>query len=245
VKLELVLIPPGKFIMGSPETEEGRYKYEGPVHEVVISKPFYLGKFEVTQKQYSYLMKSNPSWFSPMGRGSKDLRGANPSLLPVDNITWNEAQRWLDALNTKLGKKLARFPNEAEWEYAARAGTRTPYHLGLGLDKTKANFNYGLGRTEEVGKYQQSSNAFGLFDIHGNVWEWCGDWHDDATYLNRAKHPDQCTDPEGAPTGKYRVLRGGGWNVYPRNARIADRFRMEPTQSNNSIGLRVAVNLPE
>ena len=190
IGMKLVLIPPGKFLMGSPKEEEHHEIDEEPRREVEISKPFYLGAFEVTQAQYRQIMGTNPSFYSPTGDAKDEVKGLNTDDFPVERVSWHDAKQFcvkLSALpaETKAGR-VYRLPAEAEWEYACRAGTTTPFHFGKSLSADQANFdervdlpgeNKGewLGRTTKVGSYKP--NAFGLFDMHGNVLEWCEDWY--------------------------------------------------------------------
>ena len=210
VKLEMVLVPAGKFKMGFTKKEledfrvaiqEGIKKItkkklgkedldlvdlimskQGKQHEVTLTKPFYMGKYEVTQEQWEEVMGNNPSY----------TKGAK---LPVTKVSWNDCQEFIKKLNAKTSGGF-RLPTEAEWEYACRAGTTTKYSFG---DKiTPKDANYGDSRIDkpvEVGSYKP--NAFGLFAMHGNVCEWCKDWHGD--------YPFAVTDPKGPATGEYRV----------------------------------------
>jgi formylglycine-generating enzyme required for sulfatase activity len=225
VTMKLVLIPAGKFIMGSPDSEKDRKADEGPQHEVTISKPFYLGVFEVTQEQYEQIIGKNPSNF----KGSDN---------PVESVSWEDATAFCKMLSDKTGRTV-RLPTEAEWEYACRAGTRTAHFCGDDASKLGdfAWFNQNSERkTHPVG--QRKPNAFGLYDMHGNVWEWCGDWYADS-YAN-AKNQD----PTGPDSGTQRVLRGGCWYYIPRGCRSAHRGGLTPDGRNYSIGFRVAVDLP-
>ena len=203
VKLEMVLIPAGKFMMGSPESEKGRSKDETQ-HEVTLTKPFYMGKHEVTQEQWESVMGNNPS----------DTKGAK---LPVADVSWEECQEFIKKLNDKT-KGGYRLPTEAEFEYSCRAGTTTAYSFGDSLTKTDANID-GLS-ISAVGSY--NPNAFGLYDLHGNVFEWCEDW--------KADYPKgAATDPKGPATGKSRVLRGGSFLNLESSARSSFRFNYSPS----------------
>ena len=194
VTMKMVLIRPGKFMMGSPETEKGRFDHEVQ-HEVTISKPFYMGVTEVTQAQYEAVMGTNPSHF----------KGATK---PVEPVSWNDAAEFCKKLSEKT-RQAVRLPTEAEWEYACRAGTQTAFSFG---DDPSALGDYAWwdgnsGKTPHpVG--QKKPNAWGLYDMHGNVWEWCADW-----YEGLQKGP--VTDPSGPATDNgvrgSRVLRGGAW----------------------------------
>ena len=197
VKLEMVLIPAGKFMMGSPTSEKGRNDDETQ-HEATLTKSYYMGKYEVTQEQWEAVMGNNPS----ETKGSK---------LPVTDVSWEDCQEFIKKLNAKT-KGGYRLPTEAEWEYACRAGTSTAYSFGDRLTKNDANIEGDS--IEEVGSYKP--NAFGLYDMHGNVWEKCEDWFGD--YPVRS-----VTDPKGPAKGEYRVLRGGSFYNYVSNARSSSR----------------------
>ena len=212
VNITLIYIPAGQFDMGSPIEEIKRDSDEAQ-HRIKLTKPFYIGKFEVTQLQYRVIMSENPSKFG----GDK---------LPVDNVNWYEACRFLKKLSDKTGLKL-RLPTEAEWEYACRAGTKTAFNTGTTIDSDFANYDatqpYADGiigkelkRTSEVGSYQP--NAFGLYDMHGNVWEWCSDFYDKDYYK-----VTPLMDTKGPIEGKSKVIRGGAWNEKAYKCRSADR----------------------
>ena len=214
VKLEMVLIPAGKFKMGSPESEKGRRGNETQ-HEVTLTKPFYMGKHEVTQEQWESVMGNNPS----------DTKGAK---LPVTRVSWEDCQEFIEKLNanTKGGYRL---PYEGEWEFACRAGTTTAYSYGDSLTKSDANIEGGS--IKEVGSYKP--NAFGLYDMHGNVWEWCEDGHEE--------YPEgPVTDPKGPATGERRVWRGGSFNCLVSFARSSFRNFNSPTNRTYYYGFRLA-----
>jgi formylglycine-generating enzyme required for sulfatase activity len=217
VKFEFVGIPSGSFCMGSNDVEsDGK-----PVHRVNISRPFLMGKYEVTQAQWQAVMGNNPSEF-------KDCGGD----CPVDNVSWDDAQDLLTKLNKK-GEGTYRLPTEAEWEYAARAGSMTKYFYGNGESSLPnyAWYNANSGnKTHLVG--QKSPNDWGLYDMHGNVWEWCQDWYSD--YRSGA-----VTDPTGATSGSFRMIRGGAWSSPALFLRSADRLYREPSDRTNLYGLRV------
>ncbi|MFA6186787.1 MAG: formylglycine-generating enzyme family protein [Phycisphaerae bacterium] len=232
VTLTLVLIPAGEFDMGSPMEELKRDSDESQ-HHIKLTKSFYIGKFEVTQLQYRVIMEQNPSKFG----GDK---------LPVDNVNWYEAARFLKKLSDKTGMKF-RLPTEAEWEYACRAGTKTAFNTGTTIDSDFANYDardpYAdgiigtyLDRTCEVGKYKP--NAFGLYDMHGNVWEWCSDIYDEDYYK-----VTPLTDPKGPAEGKPKVIRGGAWNEPAWKCRSADRNHRWPKDNQPMIGLRVVMDV--
>jgi len=227
VKMELVLIPAGEFLMGSPEDEEDRDNDEGPQHRVRIARPFYMGKYEVTQAQWQAVMGENPSRFEDCGGDC-----------PVEEVSWEDCQAFCRKLSTRTGREV-RLPSEAEWEYACRAGTTTRFSFGDSdslLARYAWFYNNSNSKTHAVG--EKSPNAWGLYDMHGNVWEWCEDvWHDNY---------------EGAPTDgsawtsggdqSRRVLRGGSWNYYARRfLRSAVRLWVTPGNRDNYSGLRVVV----
>jgi formylglycine-generating enzyme required for sulfatase activity len=231
IGMKLVAIPAGEFMMGSPETEKERGGDEGPQHRVKITQPFYMGAMEVTQAQWKAVMGTNPSNF----------QGDN---LPVEQVSWDDCQEFLKKLSAKEGKTY-RLPTEAEWEYACRAGTTTPFNTGETINTDQANYNgnqvYGNGKP---GEYRQKTtpvgsfkpNAWGLYDMHGNVWEWCRDWYDENYFKN-----SPATDPAGPENGAYRVLRGGSWYNCPGFCRSAFRFRVNPDDRRNSFGFRVVL----
>ena len=201
VKLELVLIPAGKFMMGSPVSEVRRLSNETQ-HEVTFTKAFYMGKYEVTQEQWESVMGNNPSI---------KTKGAR---LPVTGVTWFDCQEFVKKLNGKTNGGY-RLPTEAEWEYACRAGTTTAYSFGGKITPKDANINIDGANIKAVGRYKP--NAFGLYDMHGNVAEWCEDRHGD--------YPaGVVTDPQGPATGTFRVLRGGCFYLYFSHTRSSDRF---------------------
>ena len=207
IKLEMVLIPAGKFMMGSFALEEGRLPIENE-REITITKSFYMGKYEVTQGQWEAVMENNP------------CREKNPKL-PVTTVSWNDSQEFIKKLNAKTNGKY-RLPTEAEWEYACRAGTRTRYSFGDKITKTDCNWIASFNEKPiEVGSYKP--NPFGLYDMHGNVWEFCEDW---GLYVDYSK--DETIDPKGEKIGKFRVLRGGSFYDKMHDIRSANRARVDP-----------------
>jgi formylglycine-generating enzyme required for sulfatase activity len=239
--------------MGSPDSEPARWNQEGPQTRVTLSQGFWMGKHEVTQGEYLAVMGSNPSYFTTANGYGTDLSR------PVETVSWHEAVAYCAALTAReraAGRLPAgyeyRLPTEAQWEYACRAGTTTPFHYGNALRSGMANF-YGpyeyppcggstwycynpsgiyLGRTTSVGSY--APNAWGLYDMHGNVWEWCQDWY--GVYGGVP-----VTDPQGPATGSYRVFRGGGWDSYANYCRSAFRYGGNPACRGSSIGFRVVL----
>ena len=219
VKIELVLILAGKFMMGSPASEVGR-KSDETQHEVTLSKPFYMGKYEVTQEQWQAVMGDNPS----------QIKG---SRLPVTNVSWNDIQDFIKKLNAKTNGGY-RLPTEAEWEYACRAGTTSAYAFGDSITKSDVNYDasQAQGSIKVVGSYKP--NAFGLFDMHGNVWEWCKDF--------KVDYPEAAlTDPQGQATGDRCVLRGGSFNNEKSSVRSSNRyFDSQTYRGNKPFGFRLA-----
>lgn len=202
IGMEFVLIPAGTFKMGA----EGQEADERPMQQVTITQPFYLGKYEVTQAQWQAVMGKNPSFFS-----------GDPAL-PVESVWWTDAQAFVKKLNEMEGHAQYRLPTEAEWEYAARAGSSTAYSFG---DTPQQLAEYAWykenagGKTHPVGK--RKPNAWGLFDMHGNVWEWVQDW-----YGKYASEPVQ--DPQGPTSGTHRMRRGCAWNNLARACRVTNRY---------------------
>jgi formylglycine-generating enzyme required for sulfatase activity len=222
IGMEFVPIPPGEFEMGSPSDEEGRWSAEGPVHHVNIGKAFYMGRYEVTQKQWRAIMGDNPSRFT-----GDDL--------PVEQVSWYEVREFIKKLNEKESTDKYRLPSEAEWVYACRAGTTTRYSFG-GDESNLGEYawyddNSG-DKTHPIG--QKQPNSLGLYDMHGNVWEWVQDiWH---------------SNYNGAPTdgsawesgdGTFRVFRGGGWSFLAANCRSAIRFFIDPGGRSSYLGFRL------
>ena len=251
VELEMVLIPGGTFIMGSPEGE-GRDN-EKPQHEVIVSA-FYMSKYPITRAQYRQIMGEDPSNCGPLLR--LDLLRHNPFRLnplrfevdrrkvgkrPVEWVSWNDAIEFCQKLSERLGRRYF-LPSEAEWEYACRAGTETAYYCGETITYKQARFKEDSGQTTSVGQYEP--NSFGLYDMHGNVFEWCcDDWHKD--YEN-APTDGIAWFSEGST---YKVIRGGSWNDDPSDCRSAYRdkaFRGIRDKSNrgNNIGFRVVCVAP-
>ena len=235
VNLDLIWIEPGTFTMGSPEDEMGRFDDEAQ-HEVTLTKGYWLGKYEITQAQYRAIMPSNPSEFT----------GAD---LPVEQVSWYDAMAFCEKL-TEIEKAAGRLPEgyeyalptEAQWEYACRAGTTTALNSGKNLsDKEQCP------EMDEVGWYSDNSNgsshpvgqkqpnAWGLYDMHGNVWEWCLDWYGD--YPSSA-----VTDPKGASSGSSRVVRGGSCYSYAYYCRSANRSGTRPDNGYIDCGFRVTLS---
>jgi formylglycine-generating enzyme required for sulfatase activity len=210
--MEFAPIPAGEFQMGSKSGDTD----EKPTHRVGITKAFELGKYEVTQAQWEAVMGSNPSHFKGADR-------------PVDSVGWWDAQEFLSSLNARNDGYRYRLPTEAEWEYAARAGT-----VGNNAGKLDSIAWYGANskrQTHPVG--QKQLNAWGLYDMQGNVWEWCQDWYDDSYYRN-----SPAKDPQGPSSGSLRVLRGGSWVTHTRDVRVTSRYKGGPVVQSALVGFR-------
>jgi len=230
--IEFVLLRPGKFRMGSPESESGRAPDEGPVREVRIGHPFFLGKYEVTQAQWAAAMASNPSHFRDAGAGA-----------PVENVSWEDCREFIAVLNSRVGATHAsplRLPSEAEWEYACRAGTRTRFSSGDSVeDLEKAGWfedNSALC-PHPVGR--KAPNPWGLYDMHGNVWEWC----EDAWCGGYEGAPKDGSAREKGGDPALRVLRGGSWDFDAAACRSANRYRAAPSLRRGNGGVRLALDL--
>lgn len=236
----LVWIPPGTFTMGSPTNEVDRSDWEGPQTVVTISRGFWMGKYEVTQGDYLALMGSNPSYFTTNNGFPYDLNR------PVDQVSWFEATNYSAMLTEqeRAAGRIAttsgyRLPTEAEWEYACRGWTSTRFSYGddpgyTSLTNYAWYYDNSGGETHPVG--QKLANSWGLYDMHGNVWEWCQDWYGD--YAGRI-----AVDPQGPPTGSLRVNRGGAWYNFAGYCRSADRDRTDPADRFTSLGFRVVLAL--
>jgi formylglycine-generating enzyme required for sulfatase activity len=224
--MEFIPIPAGSFIMGSGADDPEALEDEKPAHRVTIGKPFHLGKYEVTQAQWDAVMEENPSRFK--GRNN-----------PVEDVSWDEAQEFIRRLNRKEGHGGYRLPTEAEWEYAARAGSTSAYGFGndAGQLGRYAWYDGNSGKkTHPVG--QKEANAWGLHDMHGNVEEWVADWYGDYSSA-------PATDPEGPASGSDRVFRGGSWCDAARNCRAAYRLDLTPIFRCVSLGFRLALSIEE
>jgi formylglycine-generating enzyme required for sulfatase activity len=246
VTMKLVLIPAGKFTMGSGPQEQAdasaaaksagsdaSFASETPQREVTISKPFYMGVYEVTQDQYEVVTGTNPSHF----KGAQN---------PVDTVSWGDAVAFCQALSRKTGRTV-RLPTEAQWEYACRAGATTPFNTGPTISTDQANYDgrytYGNGvkgghpdKTMVVGSFKP--NAFGLHDMHGNLMEWCADWYGEDYYSASGN----TVDPKGWATGTNRAMRGGSWVIPPDACRSAWRDWGTPDNRFGHYGFRVVVD---
>ena len=230
---EMVEIAAGRFTMGSPVAEAGRNADETR-HEVTITRPFFLGRFEVTQQEWRTVMGTSPSHFADCG-----------DTCPVENVSFADVQEFLSKLNASaINDFVYRLPTEAEWEYACRAGTTTPFSTGANLTTDKANYNGtfpygafapGVFRQRPMRGGTFALNPWGLADMHGNVWEWTADWY-------RPYAPGAGRDPRGAPAGETRVIRGGSWFFDANSARCALRYTHRPVDRGFSLGFRVAAD---
>ena len=216
INLAMILIPQGKFVMGSPLSEPG-HKSDEAQHQVVFSRPYFIGKNEVTQEQWEAVMGDNPS----------QIKGAK---LPVTNISWLDCQNFISKLNSKTESNY-RLPTEAEWEFACRSGAKSAYSVGDKITKNDANYENVKGGAKPVGSYKP--NAFGLYDMHGNVWEFCSDWYG-------AYSAGKSLDPMGIKNGRDRVLRGGSFFVDGLLLRSSTRDLVAPDFHNVVIGFRLA-----
>jgi formylglycine-generating enzyme required for sulfatase activity len=226
VEMRFAWCPPGTFLMGSPAGEPERRDDEAQ-HEVTLTKGYGLGIHPVTQAQWQVVMGNNPSHFKG-------------DTLPVESVSWYVWQEFVKKLGEKTGRPF-RLPTEAEWEYACRAGTTTPFHFGETISTDLANYDgnhtYGQGnkgvygqKTTPVGSFPP--NAWGLYDMHGNDFEWCRDWYGPHS-------SSDIIDPQGANSGTARVLRGGSWYGYPGGCRSACRGGLGPGGRNHILGCRV------
>jgi formylglycine-generating enzyme required for sulfatase activity len=223
--IRMVLIPAGEFEMGSPKSESWRYAEE-KLHAVKITQPFYLGATEVTQAQFEAVMRRNPSYYKGADR-------------PVEHVTWSDAVEFCRRLNFMDGRPY-RLPTEAEWEYACRAGTDDKFYSGDNdADLFKAAWVGGVSSSHTHPVAKLAPNNFGLFDMLGNVYEWCADFYDANYYLKSPK-----TNPRGPAQGVERVIRGGAYNEPVQNVRCAYRTGKEPAKQQANLGFRIACDAP-
>ncbi len=221
---DMVLVRGGTFTMGCT-SEQGSdcESDEQPAHQVTVSD-FYIGRYEVTQKEWRSVMGSSPSYFK------------NCDNCPVEQVSWDDIQQFLSKLNTRTGQTY-RLPTEAEWEYASRGGSSSRGYKYSGsntIDEVAWYTGNSGGKTRPVG--QKKTNELGLYDMSGNVWEWCQDWKGD--YSSSAQ-----SNPKGPSTGSGRVSRGGSWNVFPRNCRVANRIYDSPGDRIYNVGFRLSRTL--
>jgi len=232
--MRFIRVKAGTFMMGSPLKDFDRFNNE-TLHKVNLTKDYYLGKYEVTQGEWQVVMGKNPSYFKNCGKNC-----------PVDNVSWDKVQKFIRRLNEKsraMGLRGGyRLPTEAEWEYAARAGTKTPFSFGENINTSQVNYDgnepYNDGRKGEyrvktLGIFSLQGNAWGFHKMHGNVWEWVSDIYVD--------YPENSvTDPNVQSGGTRRVSRGGSWDDYAGYCRSAFRGRLKPNSSDNDLGFRLA-----
>ena len=226
VRQDFRWIEPGTFMMGSPKNEPGRSDNETQ-HKVTLTEGFWLAETTVTQALWEVVMGENPSHFKGATR-------------PVEQVSWDDAQRFIAKMNGMKPELQMCLPTEAQWEYCCRAGTTTAFHFGGKNDLNLERVNYsgewygadGNGETKTVKSY--APNDWGLYEMHGNVWEWCQDWFGD--YPARS-----IVDPQGAESDSYRVLRGGSWILNGRLCRSACRNRYDPGLRNSPFGFRLAL----
>ena len=255
IPLELISIPGGSFQMGAPKEEADSQDWERPQHRVEI-QPFFLGRYPITQAQWRAIAQ--------LEKIEIDLEPAPSNFTgeqhPVEQVSWFEAQEFCARLS-RLSDRDYRLPTDAEWEYACRAGTTTPFHFGETITTNLANYR-GTDNKEEgwsgsygrgpKGEYRETTtpvdrfgiaNPFGLSDMHGNVWEWCeDDWHE--TYEGAPNNGSAWTDSESDRGNKYKVVRGGSWNGIPWSCRSASRHWDAPGYRDDSLGFRVARSAP-
>lgn len=233
--MEFVLIPAGSFLMGSPPNEPFRDQDESQ-HKVILTKPFYIQTTEVTQGQWKALMGQNPSYFKGCG-----------DRCPVERVSWFDCQRFVERLNQK-GEGRYRLPKESEWEYVCRGGTSSAFHWGEAVDCAKGMFGNnslrgvamcvgyierrGLKRDSPAPVASYPPNPWGVFDMHGNVWEWCEDWY--------APYPEgEISDPKGGDSGEMKVRRGGSWFKFGTFCRSANRNFAHPASRYYTTGFRL------
>jgi formylglycine-generating enzyme required for sulfatase activity len=220
-------IPPGIFCRGSPSSEKERYGNENQ-HQVTLSHGFWLADTVCTQALWKAVMGDNPAFFTENKNN------------PVEQVSWDDVQNFIKQLNILIPGLGAQLPTEAQWEYACRAGTSTPFSFGENITPEQVNYDgnapyadgkKGWCREKTVAVKSLPANPWGLYEMHGNVWEWCADWYDDypATPV---------TDPTGSETGSSRVLRGGSWSNYGWRTRSANRGWYAPVNRDNYIGFR-------
>jgi formylglycine-generating enzyme required for sulfatase activity len=252
VSIDMVYIPGGTFLMGAPDNEEGREPHEGPQHSVTVPD-FFMGKYPVTQAQWRAVADRTQSIKRDLNPSPSHFKGDD---LPVENVIWLEAEEFCLRLS-KLSDRNYQLPSEVQWEYACRGGTTTPFHSGNTTSSDIANYraqDWKIGVTTYPGKYDQGAlgefrekttpvgllklaNPFGLYDMHGNVWEWCLDhWHDD--YQTAPTDGSAWIDAETSERA-LKVLRGGSWYISPKNCRSASRGGSFSDERSTDLGFRL------
>jgi len=235
--MTLVELPAGRFTMGSASSEAGRTADE-TIHDVEITRPFLLGRYEVTQQEWRTVMGTSPSHFADCG----------PDC-PVENITFHDIELFLARVNERQGEMQYRLPTEAEWEYACRAGTTGPFSTGRNITTDQANYNGrfpyatfapGIFREQPTPVGSFRSNRWGLADMHGNVWEWTGDWY--GPYPESGGANIDPHGPDSPGDGAKRVIRGGSWYFDANSARCALRYTHAPQDRGFSLGFRLAAD---
>ena len=233
--MRLRWVPPGRFLMGSSAEEVERLENEGPQHWVQLSSGLWLAETPCTQAQWRAIMGKHPVGF------------ADDEQRPVVQVSWEDCETFCKVLNAQRQGMRARLPTEAEWEYACRAGTVTEFNLGTNVTPEQVNYDGNYPYVGGVkGQYRQkmvpagtlAHNAWGLYEMHGNVWEWCADWF--GPYA-----AEEQQDPAGAAAGQFRVIRGGGWYSFARSCRSAYRFRFEPGDRGDNLSFRLAADNAE
>lgn len=232
-RIEFVLIPAGNFLMGSPKGEKGRFYNEGPRHKIRITKPFYLAKYEVTQKQWKSVMGNEP-WAGKFGVN-------NHPTSPANYISWEDCAGFIKELSRRTGLRFS-LPSEGEWEYACRAGNQTAFYYGDDPSKLADYAWYYDNCKKSAEMYphivgRKKPNNWGLYDMLGNVWEWCHDYFKEEYYLR-----SPTDDPEGPHQGSYRVLRGGAWFLDASLCRCATRQGRLPSALSTNLGFRLALH---
>ncbi|NEP63622.1 MAG: formylglycine-generating enzyme family protein [Symploca sp. SIO2G7] len=243
VTLEMVAIPAGTFRMGSPKNEKESQEYERPQHQVAI-QPFFMGKYLITQKQWEKVAAFVPQVNYELNPNPSRFAGDNQ---PVEQVSWYEAVEFCDRLSRYTGKQY-RLPSEAEWEYACRAGETTPFYFGETITTDLANYNGAYTYSNAPnGEYRRKTtpvgsfppNIFGLYDMHGNLWEWCADtWH--GNYQGASKDGSPWL---GNDNHQRRLLRGGSWYSPPEGCRSGYRYKYDPNQGNDRISFRVVCDV--
>lgn len=244
IALQMQLIPEGTFLMGSPETEPESQEREAPQHEVSVP-PFFMGRYPITQAQWR-VVAAMPQVSLELKPEPSHFKGDN---LPVEQVSWYEAIEFCDRLSAHTDRSY-RLPSEAEWEYACRAGTTTPFHFGKMLTTEVANYNGNYTYADgPKGDYREATtlvdhfgtaNAFDLCDMHGNVYEWCQDHYD-----SYGKTPVDGSAWTTENTKANRILRGGSWYLNPKTCRSAYRDHDMPDFRNSYIGFRVSCSAPK